>query len=74
MTDKFKKIQTIDLDNAKSWENKFFLTIDIDWACDGVLSDTIDLIEVFLQDRERTTQPRNWPPAIGLRNHFQIIL
>jgi hypothetical protein len=41
----FQTINSIDLNNQTSWENKVFLTFDIDWASDGVINDTIDLLE-----------------------------
>lgn len=39
------KISDIDLSNAATWQDKLFLTIDIDWAHDNVLLDMIELIE-----------------------------
>ncbi len=38
-------ISTIDIEASTTWQDSFFLTFDIDWAHDVVLSDTIDLIE-----------------------------
>jgi len=41
----FDKISSINICQNLDWLNKIYLTIDIDWAHDTVLSDTIDLIE-----------------------------
>lgn len=41
----FSTISSIDLDEPRSWEDKIFLTFDIDWAHDDVLADCIDLVE-----------------------------
>ena len=41
----FSRLSTILLENPATWEGKIFLTFDIDWAHDQVLSDTIDLVE-----------------------------
>ena len=41
----FRTISSVDIDNTSSWKDVAFLTIDIDWANDVVLADTIDLIE-----------------------------
>lgn len=41
----FERIDSISLSDENSWKDKIFLTIDIDWASDEVLNDTIDLIE-----------------------------
>lgn len=40
----FDVISNIDPARCASWEGKQFLTFDIDWAHDAVLSDTIDLV------------------------------
>ena len=41
----FKKISEIQVDEPDSWQDKMFLTFDVDWAHDDVLSDTIDIVE-----------------------------
>lgn len=41
----FGRICEIDPDDASTWEDRNFLTFDIDWAPDAVLADTIDLVE-----------------------------
>lgn len=42
---KFENIKNINLENSSSWEDKIFLTFDIDWCSDEVLSFTLDIIE-----------------------------
>lgn len=41
----FRKISDIDLAKPETWQNAAFLTFDIDWAHDDVLSHTIDIVE-----------------------------
>lgn len=41
----FSSIREINVASPDTWEGKIFLTLDIDWACDFVLADTISLIE-----------------------------
>ena len=41
----FKTLNEIDLQDDTSWRGAVFLTLDIDWACDEVLLDSIELIE-----------------------------
>lgn len=41
----FSNIFRILVDDNSSWQDKIFLTFDIDWADDTVLNDTIDLVE-----------------------------
>lgn len=41
----FKKLNEIELQDETSWRDAVFLTLDIDWACDEVLLDSIELIE-----------------------------
>lgn len=43
----FRNIKSIDVKNTSSWQNKIFLTFDIDWASDEVLSYTLDIIEKY---------------------------
>lgn len=43
----FENIKNIDVKNTFSWQNKIFLTFDIDWASDEVLSYTLDIIEKY---------------------------
>jgi hypothetical protein len=43
----FSTISTIAINREASWNRKKFLTLDIDWANDNVLNDTIDLVESF---------------------------
>jgi hypothetical protein len=41
----FSNISPILVDDNSSWQDKIFLTFDIDWAEDTVLHDTIDLVD-----------------------------
>lgn len=41
----FDKIQSINIHEPSSWENKLFLTFDIDWANDIILNYVIDIVE-----------------------------
>ena len=41
----FGKISEINPLKPLSWQNKIFLTFDVDWAHDEILSDTLDLVE-----------------------------
>lgn len=50
---RFARISDIDLSDERSWKGKIFLTLDIDWAADFVLADTIDLLE-------RSAVPATW--------------
>lgn len=45
MTYEFSTISSIKPALPSSWKDQIFLTFDIDWANDSVLSDTIDLVE-----------------------------
>jgi hypothetical protein len=42
---KFSKISKINPHDKESWNGRLFLTFDIDWAHDDVLSDTVELVE-----------------------------
>lgn len=41
----FSTVSRINMNDPASWEEKVFLTFDIDWAHDEVLADCIDLVE-----------------------------
>ncbi|TSE31339.1 hypothetical protein LCC91_03300 [Tepidimonas taiwanensis] len=41
------KISEIKPDDPSAWEDRLFLTIDIDWVHDTVLADMIDLLDRF---------------------------
>jgi len=41
----FSTISVVKLNDGVNWNNRLFLTLDIDWANDEVLDDTIDLVE-----------------------------
>ena len=42
---RFGLIREIRPERPETWRGRVFLTLDLDWACDGVLEDTIDLVE-----------------------------
>jgi len=39
----FEMIKHIDVNNELSWKNKIFLTFDIDWYSDEVLSSNLEI-------------------------------
>ena len=41
----FENIKNIDMENQFSWQEKIFLTFDIDWCSDEVLAYTLEIIE-----------------------------
>ena len=41
----FGVISSIDVEVPSTWENRTFLTFDVDWAHDDVIADTINLVE-----------------------------
>lgn len=43
----FSFISKISPTNINSWKNKVFLTFDIDWAHDDIISDTFNLVKNF---------------------------
>ena len=43
----FEIIKNINIKDSESWENKIFLTLDLDWCSDEVLEFTLDLLEEF---------------------------
>ena len=43
----FENIKNIIINKQTSWKNKIFLTFDADWACDEVLSYSIDIVEKY---------------------------
>ena len=44
---RFETINTISIYNPSTWKNKLFLTFDVDWASDKVLSFTLDILEKY---------------------------
>ena len=40
----FSKIYEINPSDLTTWDNKIFLTIDVDWAHDQIILDTIELL------------------------------
>jgi hypothetical protein len=45
MAMRLSRIDSIDADDATTWSDSVFITIDLDWCADEVLSDTLDLLE-----------------------------
>ncbi len=43
----FRTVSSIEEDRSETWQGKIFLTFDIEWAHDDILSDTIDLVEAY---------------------------
>lgn len=41
----FSSLEKVDVGNLATWQDRVFLTFDIDWANDLVLADTIELVE-----------------------------
>jgi hypothetical protein len=41
----FENIKNIEIQNEDSWKKKVFITFDLDWCSDDVLSYTLDIIE-----------------------------
>ena len=41
----FEKISSINPDSPLTWKNKIFVTLDIDWAADEVILDSLKLLE-----------------------------
>jgi len=44
---KFENIKNIDISNPSTWEDKIFLTFDLDWCSNEVLLYTLDIIEKY---------------------------
>jgi hypothetical protein len=42
-----KFITSIYPDDPKTWEKSWFLTFDVDWACDEVLEDTLEILSSY---------------------------
>ena len=47
MDKKYGKISNIVVDDLGSWQNKIFLTFDIDWAHDEIINDCYELISQY---------------------------
>lgn len=43
--ERFAKISDIDVDDPSSWEDRLFLTLDLDWAIDPAIAVCLDVIE-----------------------------
>jgi hypothetical protein len=44
---KFENIKNIDITNEVSWKEVLYITFDIDWCSDDVLSYTLDIVEKY---------------------------
>jgi hypothetical protein len=44
---KFENIKNIDISNPSTWQDKIFVTFDLDWCSDEVLSYTLDIVEEY---------------------------
>lgn len=47
MSNLFQNISGISCSRKESWQNSLFLTFDVDWAHDEVISDVVDLLESY---------------------------
>lgn len=43
----FENIKNINIADASTWKEKVFLTFDVEWAADGVLAHTLDIVERY---------------------------
>lgn len=41
----FEKISSIRVEDPHTWKDKIFLTLDIDWASDDIIQDTLTIVE-----------------------------
>ncbi|MBT3469874.1 MAG: hypothetical protein HOH33_01255 [Verrucomicrobia bacterium] len=59
-------ISSINVHDSESWQNKNFLTIDIDWAHDEILADAIGPVEEALRCYPRIPEDGriNWGKII----------
>src|SRR5258708_1040997 len=81
---KFEFLRVKDLEQYKNnFENKLFLTFDIDWASDEVLGYTLDLLEKYTicatffvtHETPLLTRIRNNPRfEMGIHPNFNFIL
>lgn len=79
----FSKVSLIKPENSEICSKQIFLTLDIDWACDEVLGDTIDLVEGFdvcatwfvTHDTPLITRLRENPKfELGIHPNFNFLL
>lgn len=43
----FELVKNIDTNNLSSWQNKIFLTFDLDWCSDEVLKYTLEILDIY---------------------------
>lgn len=76
-------ISSIQPENSSTWENKKFLTFDVDWAHDDVLNHTIDLVEKedvyatwFITHKTEVLQRLKENPKfeLGIHPNFNFLL
>jgi len=79
----FEHIKNVDVNNRETWEDKIFLTFDIDWASDEVITFTLDIIErydvkatFFITHNTRLLQRMRENPNIelGIHPNFNLLL
>jgi hypothetical protein len=79
----FKKLNQISLSDEGTWRDSIFLTFDVDWACDEIFLDTIEIIEAAgvsatffaTHDTPLLTRLRKNPLfEIGIHPNFNEIL
>lgn len=78
----FGRLSEIEPESRDSWE-RIFLTFDMDWACDQVINDTIDLVEKvdvratwFVTHETRTIDRLRENPnfELGIHPNFNYLL
>jgi hypothetical protein len=78
----FDLLSNIDLHDASSWQEKIFLTLDVDWAHDSVILDTAELIEnlgvratwFFTHDSPTIDYLKDNGHEIGIHPNFNKLL
>ncbi len=77
------RISEIAIEDPSTWMDRVFLTFDIDWAHDAVLSDTVDVVEAagvratwFVTHRSRVVDRIGPNPAfeLGIHPNFNPLL
>lgn len=79
----FENVKNIDLNNELSYRDKLFLTFDIDWCSDEVLSYTLDIVEKYdikatffvTHETKLLERMRNNPNIeLGIHPNFNFLL
>lgn len=80
---RFATISSIVVENESTWEDRIFLTFDMDWAHDEVVADTIDLVEAagvsatwFVTHKTPLLQRLRSNPSfeLGIHPNFNFLL